>query len=513
MRPGLSALILLGCGLLAPPLRAEGAAQGPPRVRTSLIWIFGDDDVLHAPGDTSPPSPGAGFGDRRGYDGLFEGQSSRYTGRENRSELVLEGTAPGPSPAWFTRARLALALDASSLGVRPAPLLASDAGSFIAAAWTFHAAVAGLPDALTLRAFPLNGDRERVGALEALAWGGAVGPASESPYAAARGAVRAARLELGAGLLLAHVGLKTATFLEPTASGPALEETSYGLYGGVESRWSAPLGVALGFGRFEHGRLPGDVSAPRATTVGASLRLHVGSGFLEPRPPLGFGTERSPFDTGDLPRDELVSTGGLAVSLEGAHLVQRRWDFDHPGGSALESARAVAAVAELKAGALDIRAAFTLRDPAFVLRNGPGAFSGETLPRAAGRRNELGGSLGVSVALGRHARPGLALGVLSPAALMTRAVDRLGQPIGASLVLRGPNELEALPPGAVPVPVVEVRPGLELRLSRLLEGLAWAAYRRDFNHTRLVPAAAGALGLGFQSPDRLGFGVAARAVW
>jgi hypothetical protein len=38
-------------------------------------------------------------------------------------------------------------------------------------------------------------------------------------------------------------------------------------------------------------------------------------------------------------------------------------------------------------------------------------------------------------------------------------------------------------------------------------------YRRDFNHTRLVAAEGGALARGFRAPDRLGYGVAARAVW
>lgn len=479
-------------------------------LRTSLVWIFGDDDALHAPADTTPPSPAAGIGDRPGYDELFEGLSSRYTGRENRSELELDGCAPGFARGWDTRARLALALDASSLATRGAPVYLEDVGSFVEATWTFGARDAERPNTLTLRGFPLNGDRERAGTLEALGWGGAVGPAWDSPYSGAHGPVRAARLELAAGVALLHVALKTASFLEPTAAGPSVDETSYGVFGGIASRWSAPLSVALDFGHFEHGRLPGGVTSPRATTTGASLRLHGGSGFDEPSAPSGFGMERSPFDAGPAAADD---RRGLAWSLEGAHLLERLWDFERAGASTLAPARALAAAGELRTGAFDVRAVAVLRDPNFVMRDGPGVFPGRALPHAAQTRSELGAALGVSLVLGRVVRPSLSAGVLSPAAVMLGAVDRAGQATGATFVVRGPGDVEALPPGETPVPVVELRPGLALAFSRLLEGMAWLDYRRDFNRTRLVAAPDGALARGFRRPDRLGYGLAARAVW
>jgi hypothetical protein len=91
------------------------------------------------------------------------------------------------------------------------------------------------------------------------------------------------------------------------------------------------------------------------------------------------------------------------------------------------------------------------------------------------------------------------------------ALDRFGQPVGATLVLRGPGDVESLPPGEAPTPVFEARPGLSLRVSSLLELFAWGQYRRDFNRTRLVASSNGALARGFVDPDRLGYGVAARA--
>ena len=524
VRAVLATLTTVLAALLAPAARAEEPSSRA-FLKTSLVFIYGDDDVLHAPADSVPASPASGAGDRPGYAPLFEGYTSRYTGRENWSELDLDGFAPGFVRGLTTRARLALALDASSLGMRSTPVVIEDVGSFIETAWTFGHAALERPDALTLRVFPLNADRERVGELEALGWGGAVGPNWESPYATASGPVRAARLELAAGVFQLHAALKTASFVETAATGPAVAETSYGSFGGVASRTSAPLAVALEVGHFEYGRLPGGASAPRATTTGASLRVRAGVGLVEPEPPTGFGMERSPFDTsapfagdagGDTEQPNAKNppkTQAFAVAVETAHLLERLWDFDHPGATALASARAVAVVAEARWSFIDVRALFTVRNPEFVLRNGSGAFAAQTLPRAAQEGSEVGLAAGIALTIARCLRPSVGVGVLRPAFVTTQAVDALGQPTGATLVLHAPNDVESLPPGAAPVPVFELRPGFDVRVSSLLQALLWVQYRRDFNHTRLVAAEGGALARGFRAPDRLGYGVAARAVW
>lgn len=494
---------------MLPSARAQAEGESTARLRTSLVWIWGDDDVLHAPADATPPSPGAGIGDRAGYDGLFEGFASRYSGRENRSEARLEGEAPGVLPGLTTRAGLALGLELGALGERPTPLLVADLGSFVEARWSLGGSRGGREATLTLRLLPLNGDRERVGELESLAWGGAVGPRWESPYAAAAGPVRAGRLEVALGLVRAHVGVKTASFLEAQAAGPAVPETSYGVYGGVESRWSAPVAVALGFGHFEHGRLPGPAGSARATTSGVSLSLSFGVGLERPRPPVAFLSDGSPFDRMRPP----PALHAFALGLEAAHLVQRLESSDHPGESMLAPARAAAATAELRAGLLDLRAAFSLREPSFVMRNAPGVFPSQTVPRDAAEQPELALLTSVGLLFARGLAPSLSAGVLWPAAVMLETVDRQGQRVGGTLVVRGPGDVEGLPPGEAPVPVLDLRPGLELRLSRLLEIVGWLDYRRDFNRTRLVGTPDGTLARGFRSPVRLGFGLAARAVW
>jgi hypothetical protein len=147
------------------------------------------------------------------------------------------------------------------------------------------------------------------------------------------------------------------------------------------------------------------------------------------------------------------------------------------------------------------------------MRNVPGVFPGQSTPDAAQREVER--TLLVSNALvpGELIRIELAFGVRFPAAIMTAALDRLGQPTGATLVLNDPGDVTPLPAGTVPVPVVDLRAALEVRVSALLTSVAWVQYRRDYNRTRLIAEAGELTTLGFSSPDRFGYGLAARASW
>jgi hypothetical protein len=501
----LAAVLALAWGAGTREVRAEGAT------RASLVWILGDDASSGRPGETTPPSAAVSIGDRPGYDGLFEGLSSRYTGRENRLELRLAGDAAGIHPALVTRAELALGIDAASLGDREGTLRFEDAGSQIELFWRFSSRADRTADGAGFRLYPLDGDRERLGELEALGVGGEVGPARESPYASARGPVRAGRFWLELFGVRGFLVLKTAAFVEPLPAAPATEETSYALFGGVETHWRRLAAFGLGLGHFEHGRLPSTGGpTPRATTTAASARLSIGRGLSAPLAPASFGNEPPPFDA---PRTEASGATGWALGVEGSHIVQRLLQFEQPDRTALAGARAFAALGTLRTSAFELRAAAIARDAGFVVRNAPGIFPGRTTPRGAFEIAELSALVSAGLTPLRALSLIVASGIRRPAALLTQAFDRSGQPSGATALLGGAGEGTLLPAGELPVPIFDLRPSVELRVSRLLEVQAWASYRRDFNRTRLVPDATGAYARAFADPDRIGYGIAARAVW
>jgi hypothetical protein len=503
---------LLAAMLVVLGVPRAAAAQGggspglppEPAVHPSVIWLFGDDDALHAPSDVRPASPAASVGDRAGYDGLATGAASRFSGRENELLLGVSAAAPGFLRGISTRAELALALDLAGLGSRPTAPLVEDRGSALEVSFMLGAT---REPQLTVRLLPLNADRLRVGWLELLAWGGEAGRRRDSPYAGARTPPRGAMLITRAGVIRAEIGVKAAPFLEPVPGGPAVEEVSYGGYAALEVR-SGAFAVGLGAGRFEHGRLAGLREPPRAVTTGASVRASVGVGLTTPRVPLSLGLEPTTEVV-----DEPTEVSGWVIGLEATTLVERLRSFDRPGRSVLEPARAVAVGGTLRTQWVETRVLVALRDPSFVMRSVPGVFDGLSLPAASAAQIDALAIASASVRIRPWLEPGVSFGVRSPAAVMTASLDSLGQPTGATVALYEPGDVELLPPGERPVPILESSAFLALRLSQLLTSVGFLGYRRDFNRAALSRMANGAVARAFTDPNRLFYGLAARAVW
>jgi hypothetical protein len=147
------------------------------------------------------------------------------------------------------------------------------------------------------------------------------------------------------------------------------------------------------------------------------------------------------------------------------------------------------------------------------MRSVPGVFEGLTLPAASAAQSDALALVSAAVRVRPWLEPGLSLGLRSPAAVMTASLDSLGQPTGATVVLYEPGDIELLPAGERPVPIIEGCASVGFRLSQLLTTVGFLGYRRDFNRTRLARMPNGAVARAFTDPNRLFYGLAARAVW
>ena len=491
-----------------------GEVAASPRVETDggLVFVFGDDDVLHSSGEAVPISPSAGIGDRDAYRLPFDGYGSPDTGRENRIDITLSSAAPGYVTGLETSAALKLSIDLQQLtrGGSDSAAVFRDEGSRIDL--SLH-----LRDGAVLGAtlFPIDTNWFRLGFVDELAWGGTRSSRDESIFPGTEGGVPGGKLYFTRRRMHAFVGLKTAALSEVAPGGLRLPETNWGFLGGLRLEAGSWLRAEAEGGYFEQGRLEqAGVEGRLAYSAGASGRVILRSGRELPSVPDFFAGAPA-----RIPGEHFfvwgrARTRGFALAIESSALVQRLQDFEALETTELQPARAFAVYGSADNDALEVRLGGFYREPSFVLRNAPSFPRFTTLPEALAQAPELSLSLGATL---RPARslwiPSIDLGLRWPATLTTQgALDQFGQRILRTLVVSGPNRLTPLEPGAGTVPVLQARLSLLLTASRQLSMLGWLMYRRDYNATRIELDAEGfARGRRFVAPDFAGGGLAVRA--
>lgn len=493
----------------------SAAAHAGTSVETEakLVFLLGDDDVVHPSTESVPVSPNAGAGDREAYRLFFDGYGAFETGRENRLDVTLAGAASGYVEGLSTRAALELSVDWARLtqgGARPGVF--RDEGTFIDLAF----ALDGGGSVLGATLYPIDTNAFRLGALPELAWGGTVTSRGESIFPGTEGGVPGAKLYVVLPAFSAYAGFKTATLNELSESGVRGPQTNWGLLGGASVDLGHVFRLGAEGGYFEQGRLeqPG-VEGRLAHTAGASARAVVRRGRTEPSVPEFFAGELGRVRRMAEEPGAGYARFAFAIALETSLLWQRLASFAAPSATRLQPARGAALYGTFDTGPLETRLALSLREPSFVLRNAP------SLPRFSTLPSELVQSPEISVSAGATLRPRSVLVVPSvdfglrwPASLATRvAFDSFGQVASRAWVLEGPGRVTALEPGAGPVPVFHARAGAALRASADLTLLGWVSYRRDHNATRVEIDAQGARARRFVQPDFLGGGLGARAVF
>jgi hypothetical protein len=463
---------------------------------TRLSWTFGDDDVLHATGLAFPLSPTFSIGDRPQYRLFFDNLNSRFAGRENLTHLALYKKMPGFLRNLDTEASVVLRFDFTQLGTNSNNVNQAfyDAGSYIRA--FYH--TDGNPDGkvgLGLTLWPIDTDRVRLGYLYDLTWGGTAAYINQSIFPRIQGSAPGAKLQYDGSGWNVFVGFKTASIvqLEQTlAPGTSqveeihLSQTNVGLLAGgaVDIAQYVHLDVNGGF--FQQGKfdLP-DVAGQSVYTFGASARL-VLHDKDEPVPQsIDLQLYRNdPNKPQVIFAPEVYVPGKTTwlVSAEYDNLAQNLKDFDVPGATKLQQARAAALQANIKSGFFRGSVTGIYRDLPYVLRNQPSFIPFETIPKDGKTTPEAFFAAAFDYYFdGPRLTPGIAAGLQLPATFESTSRNSASAPIDRTVVVRQQGNLAILPVNKGAVPIVQARLSLKWDVSRILSAIVWLQYVRDNN--------------------------------
>lgn len=513
-------------GALAAALAAAVPARADDFMDTRLTFTFGDDDVLHKTGQAVPLSPDASIGDRPQYRLFFDNLNSRFAGRENISHLVLYKKMPGYIEHLDTEAALVLRVDLAALASNTNNLNQSiyDAGTYLRLKYKTHDVEGHDREGIDLTMFPLDTDRFRLGYLYDISWGGTNPYINQSIFPRLQGSAPGAKLQYTGDGFYLFAGLKTAQIIQPEqelAPGSndvetaRIAQTNYGFLAGGGVDITKNLRIDAGTGYFQQGKfdLP-DVEGKPIFTYGASGRVVVHDGmpvpqsidFIlyrnDPNAPLALFT-RETYEPGRV---------AWAVSGELTQLEQNLKDFERPGATRLQAARAGALQLNVKAGYFRTSATAIYRDLPYVVRNQPSFIPFQTLPSDAVVKPETFYAFATDYYIeSLHLRPGIGAGLQFPATFTSNETNLFGT-ISRTAVVRQQGNIAILPVGKGAQPITQARFSLTWELSDIMSAAGWVQVVHDNNGTLLERSADGTLTQReFISPTFLGFGTSVQA--
>lgn len=511
--------------------RAAGLAipgvSGNGFMDTRLTWTFGDDDFLHGTGELYPLSANASIGDRSQYRLFFDGLNSRFAGRENLTHLVMYKRMPSYFPNITTEAAVVLRFDLASLAAATGNLNSAlyDSGSYLRI-FRRTGGTEAKPYGTSLVFFPLDTDRVRLGYLYDISWGGTAANINQSIFPRIQGSSPGLKVQHEGEGYYGYVAFKTAQIVQPQivlnpgGTGDVevvrVGEANYGFLTGAGFDFTDTLRMDAGAGYFMQGRF--DLEGVRGKpvyTYGGSARLIFHKQMPVPQS-VDFQLYRNdPMAPMTFFAPEKYKPEELAysISAEGDALMQHLKDYENYGATKDQLAAAGALQAVVKAGYLRASATGIARDLNYVVRNVPGFIPFNTTPQSATTQSEAFGA----VALDYHLpdlklTPGFSAGAQLPATFRSEFSEG-GVPASKTIVVRQQGDQSILPLGAGRRLIVQMRANLKLQLSEMMAVNAWVQYVRDDNGTLVVRDpldGSGSIRV-FQSPDRLGAGVAVQA--
>lgn len=401
--------LLVGASLPSP------AAAGDFK-DTRITFVFGDDDVLHDAGQTTPSSPRASFGVRDGRLFFLDNHNKKDSGQETQTHLVAYKSMPGFIAGLTTEAAMVMQFDLGR-GTFGEGAAFRDDGTYI----NFKYAGGDNPkDALNITLFPFSTDRFQLGYSYRLSWGSSrlFGKQRKGP---APGIKVAGAKDLGGGRdMFWFVGAKTAQIqrLAPEDE-PEINDEVDSFYavlggGGYDTGF---VRAEIGGGFFQRGSNPRkEVRGEPVDAFGGSAQLTLHEG-IDIRRSADFSLYKN--DPTRIPRRSSdKSVDGWVAAAEASTLFQTLEHPDRVGGTTLQSAIAGDLNLRFRSGPWEPFVDLVYRDVQFILFNVPSFVPYQDLNDVLQITPELWAGIGLNYHLPEfHLTPGFVLGVQRPAAV------------------------------------------------------------------------------------------------
>lgn len=497
-------LLALACALWAAPALAGDF------IDSRLSFVFADDNVFAAAGESTINSPLPGFGAGNQNTQFFDNFNTRFTGFETLSNLSLYKKSFSFFEGWTAEAALnVLLLERSGGGIE-----LRDNSSYITLAYKPWGWKEGTGVSLT--GFPVSADRLRLGYAYKVSWGGS---SVFSPGAQADG-VPGVKLQFATERFQVWAGMKTALILNDLIKE---KERLYGGMGGLGVDILEKLRFDISGGYFQKGLVPGlasnGIRAPvNAAGGSAQLQWHKG-------PPIGTSIDLRLYRNDPDMFQRFFSPesypGGFTyvIAVEGALLAQTLEDPDVFAKTNLQYAHAVALQARFKWNFLRWGLLGLYRSLSYIQFDVPGVPPFKDFPDGTELRPEMFLALNVDYHIERwHLTPGITAGFQLPAAFRAPQSSLGGNNPSPNLesggrwaVVRDVNLLDILPAGYDPLYIFSAKANARLDISEYFAAIAEVYYTMNPNKVTFRDDVAGIAQPTFESPHGLGFNVILQA--
>lgn len=512
--PHRASTLCLAASLLAVP----EIAQGGDFLDTRVSFAFAHDNVFVKPGETTPNSPGVGFGAGRQNTQFFDNFNTRSTGFETQSNVSLYKRSAAFFQRWETEAALNVGVQSSSSGT----INLFDNASYLQL--NYKPAGWGEKESVALTGFPVSSDRFRLGYAWKVSWGGdaafTYNQGSGLSPSGRPSAVPGAKLQVTRERWYAFAGLKTGLLLNALLN---VQERSYGyLAGGGFDVVPGRLRLEANGGYFQRGIVPSlayqGIRAP-VNAVGGTLNLSFFRG--EPiQPSVDMRLYRNDPDAAQRFFRPESYPGGLSfqISLEGSLLGQTLVNPERFATTRRQPAGAIALQARVKLNSWRFWGLGLYRTLSFIQFDVPGFPPYFDFSKGSTLSPELWVALGADRYFPKaHLTAGIVAGVQSPASLRAPRLDLGGNnpPIGyegpRTVVVRDVNLFAILPSDARAMPIYSVKATAKLDVSETVAAIGELFYTRDPNRVTFRDAVASVAQPVFEKEDQLGFNVVLQA--